>query len=77
MARAEVLLFAALREYIDGARSVEVEIQPDQTIERVLLDLGVPLKQTRIIFRNNRAAALSDRLQDGDRLGVFPAIGGG
>ncbi len=77
MARVEVKLFAGLREYIDGSHSVEVEIQAGQTIEGVLLGLGVPPKQTRIIFRNNRAATLSDGVEDGDRLGIFPAIGGG
>jgi len=77
MPRIQVNLYAALRQYIGGAPSIEVEIEPGQTVADVLSNLGVPKEQTRIIFLNNRAASLSDSLQGGDQLGVFPAIGGG
>jgi hypothetical protein len=43
----------------------------------VLKGLGVPPDQTRIIFVNSRAADLSQVLQGGEQLGIFPAIGGG
>jgi molybdopterin synthase sulfur carrier subunit len=64
-------------ENIGGKPSVEVEIEPGQTIRQVLASLGVPAEQTRIIFVNNRAADLSHVLQGGEQLGIFPAIGGG
>lgn len=77
MAQVKVNLFATLRRHIGGAPSVEVEIEPGQTVEQVLTGLGVPGDQTRIIFVNNRAAELSHVLQGGEQLGIFPAIGGG
>ena len=77
MPQVQVNLYAMLRRYVDGATSVDVEIEPGQTIEQVLSQLGVPPGQTRIIFVNSRAAALTDRLQGGEQIGVFPAIGGG
>ena len=77
MALVHINLYATLRRYADGATSVEVEIEPGQTIEQTLLGLGVPPDQTRIIFVNNRAATLSHPLQGGEHLGIFPAIGGG
>lgn len=77
MPQVKVNLYATLRQYIGGALSIEVEIDPGQTIEQVLASLGVPADQTRIIFVNNRAADLSLALQGGEKLGVFPAIGGG
>ena len=77
MAHVEVNLYAKLRRYADGATSVDVEIEPGQTIEQMLHGLGVPPDQTRIIFVNNRAANLSHPLQGGEHLGIFPAIGGG
>ena len=77
MPHVHVNLYATLRRHIDGAPSVEVEIDPGQTIAEVLDGLGVPSDQTRIIFLNNRAAGLLDRVEGGEQIGVFPAIGGG
>ena len=77
MARVKVNLYATLRSFVGGAPSVEVDVEPGQTVEQMLDQLGVPAEKTRILFVNNRAATLSQALKDGDRVGVFPAIGGG
>lgn len=77
MARVKVNLYAALRSYVGGAPSVEVDVEPGQTIAEVLQQLGVPSDETRIIFVNHRAGSLSQTLEGGERIGVFPAIGGG
>lgn len=77
MASVTVRLYATLRPHVNGASSVEVEIQPGRTVEQILAELGVPAAQTRIIFVNHRAATLSCPLKGGDDVGVFPAIGGG
>jgi len=77
MAQVKVNLYATLRSYVGGIASVEVDVEPGETVEQVLHRLGVPPDQTRILFVNNRAATLSQPVEDGDRLGVFPAIGGG
>lgn len=77
MPQVKINLYATLREHIGGAPSIGFEIEPGQTVEQVLTGLGVPPEQTRIIFVNNRAAGLSEVLQGGETLGVFPAIGGG
>jgi molybdopterin converting factor small subunit len=77
VAQVKVSLYATLRSHVGGAPSVEVDVEPGQTVEEVLAGLGVPAEQTRIIFINNRAAGLQQRLEGGERVGVFPAIGGG
>ena len=77
MARVVVKLYATLRSYAGGAPSIEVDVEPGQTVADVLRQLGVPAEQTRIIFVNNRAGSLSQPLEGGERIGVFPAIGGG
>lgn len=77
MPHIKVNLYATLRGYVGGVPSVEVDVEPGETVEQVLRRLGVPPDQTRILFVNHRAATLSQPLVDGDRLGVFPAIGGG
>jgi len=77
MPRVQVNLYAMLRSYVGGAPSVEVEVEPGETVGEMLERLGVPADQTRILFVNHRAATLAQPLADGDRVGAFPAIGGG
>jgi sulfur-carrier protein len=77
MPHVQVSLYAALREYVGRAPSVDVEIAAGQTIHQVLDHLHVPPEKARIIFVNHRSAGLDDPLQGGEQIGVFPAIGGG
>jgi len=44
---------------------------------KVLSILGVSEDDAKLIFINNRRAELTSILKDGDRLGVFPPVGGG
>ncbi len=77
MARIKLSLYASLRALVGGKPSVELEIEPGQTIGDVLQQLGIPRDQTRIVLVNSRHAALADPLQGGEHVAVFPAIGGG
>jgi sulfur carrier protein ThiS len=77
MVRIRLSAYATLRAYLHGAASVETEIEAGQTVGDLLDRLGIPRDQTRIIFVNSRVASLADRLQGGEHVGVFPAIGGG
>ena len=76
MVQVQVHVYAVLRTYVGGAPSVAAEIQAGQTVQQLLEQLHIPLDQTRILFVNNRAAKLDQPLCDGDRIAVFPAIGG-
>jgi molybdopterin converting factor small subunit len=77
MARVRVNLYATLRNYAGGAASVDVEVEPGETVENVLARLQIPTSETRIIFVNNRAATPACPLSGGEQIGAFPAIGGG
>jgi molybdopterin converting factor small subunit len=77
MVHVELNLYATLRCHIGGATSVKCEIEAGETIRQMLERLGVPPEQTRIIFVNNRSADLSYALEGGERVAIFPAIGGG
>lgn len=70
-------IYATFRKHTGGKPSVNVSIQPDQTIEQLLEQLGIPIEETRIIFCNNRIVDPTHTLDDGDTVGIFPAIGGG
>jgi molybdopterin converting factor small subunit len=43
----------------------------------VLTALGIPEEEVKIIFINGVKKELHAPLADGDRLGLFPAVGGG
>lgn len=77
MPKVQVSLYAMLRKYSGGKPSVEVEIEPGQSVQQVLEQIGVPPDQTRIIFVDNRPAGLASKLQGNEQLGIFSAIGGG
>ena len=77
MPQVKLNLYATLRQYSGGSPSVEVDIEPGTTIEQLLAQLDIPSEKTRILFVNSRHARLSDTLQGGETVGVFPAVGGG
>jgi sulfur carrier protein ThiS len=77
MPRVTIHLYATFRRYADGKPAVEVDIQTGQTVRETIEALGIPLDQTRIVFVDNRAIELDHVLRGGERVGVFPAIGGG
>ncbi len=77
MAQVTVNLYAVLRKYSKGKPSLVVDIEPGQTIEDVLEQVGVPLEETRVLFLDNRAVGHGETLQGGEQIGVFSAIGGG
>jgi len=77
MPQITVNLYANLREYTGGAASVNIDVDPGQTVAAVLDQLGIPHEKTKIIFVNNRAAKLEETLDGQERVDLFSAIGGG
>lgn len=47
------------------------------TVGVLLSALGISEDEAKLIFINNKRADLSSILNDGDRVGVFPPVGGG
>lgn len=52
-------------------------IQSGETLQELLIRLSIPLEEVKIVFVNGIAADLDRPLSDGDRVGVFPPVGGG
>ncbi len=77
MVRITVNVYANLREYTGGTPSVDVDVEPGQTIADVLAHLKIPSAETRIIFVDNRHASLDYALRGDERIDLFSAIGGG
>ncbi len=76
----ELNLYASLAEYLpDKARRNpnSIELPEGTTIKQLIEQLHIPLDAPRIIFLNGVHAPLDALLKDGDRLGMFPPLGGG
>jgi sulfur-carrier protein len=71
----QVKLFATLREGRFEAKLVEVGAAT--TIGDVIRTLGIPEKEVTLIFVNGRHAEPDQLLAGGDRLALFPPVGGG
>ena len=52
-------------------------VEPGATPLSVMESLSISPEEVHIIFVNGVAAAPDSALKDGDRLGLFPAVGGG
>jgi len=52
-------------------------ITPGETVLDVLTRLSIPRDEIKIVFVNGVNVELDNPLADGDRVGVFPPVGGG
>lgn len=78
--RVHCKLYATLRAYLpEEARDsgLEVELPEGATLADLLQRLGVPPDEVKTAFVNGRVRPENWSLQSGDRVGVFPPIGGG
>jgi len=75
-ARINLNLFASLRSYLPE-NPAEFPITPGTTIRQIATRLGIPLKEAKLIFVNGVRAGLDHRLEGGERVGIFPPVGGG
>ncbi|NVM21256.1 MAG: MoaD/ThiS family protein [Desulfobacterales bacterium] len=72
----QVKLFASLKKYLPD-HSERFPISPGDTVADVLKRLGVPLEEARLIFVNGVKGELTSVLEGGERVGIFPPVGGG
>jgi len=74
----ELKLFATLRPYLKGACEDGVLEMPEEaTVTDVIERMKLPEEQVRLIFVNGRHAGRDQVLRPGDRVGIFPPVGGG
>ena len=74
----EVYLYGKLRRFtdnLDPSRDsiASVPVKNEDSIETIAQRIGIPLEEVGTnIFLNGEYSALSRKVSDGDRLGVFP-----
>jgi sulfur carrier protein ThiS len=71
-----VKCFATLSEYQpDNADRFPIEER--NTVQDVLERLNISPKEVKLVFVNGKKAPLTQEIKNGDRIGIFPAVGGG
>ena len=74
----EMRIFGDLRTYAKGSeKPLSIALHEDATVEDILTAVGIPLEAVKVIFVNARQEKADCRLQEGDRVGIFPPSGGG
>ena len=77
----ELRLFASLSRYRSAESGSElaqtIEISQGSTIGALIEFLGIPPDAVKIVFVNGIHAHDDDAIHEGDRVGIFPPVGGG
>ncbi len=82
MKKVKVKLFGHFRKYhpTPEAASSSFECglpEGDEKVSDLIHKLNIPEEEVKIVFINNLKAALDQKLDDGDEIGIFPPIAGG
>lgn len=72
----ELRLFATLAEH-SPADADHYPIESGTTVTRLLERLGVPATDVKLIFIDGVKSNLHTSLRGGERVGLFPPVGGG
>ena len=78
--KVEVHLYATLAKFLPEDaedRTCWVELAEGEGVDAVMRRLEVPEKSVKLIFINGVHAGKTAALKEGDRVGLFPPVGGG
>jgi molybdopterin converting factor small subunit len=76
----QVKLFATLRRqypHLGIGEPMPVELPDGATVEQLVEHLRLPADQVKVVFVNGIVRKEKYTLDEGDEIGVFPAVGGG
>jgi len=76
----EVRVFSGLEKFLDQKRFGEpfsVEVQDNWDLRSLLDHLSIPKEQVFTKLVNGKHQELDYKLNDGDRVSLFPPVGGG
>ncbi len=72
----QLKLYASLRRFTPPAPD-RYPIEKGSTVARLIEGLGIPASEVKLIFVDNVKGTPESILQGGERVGIFPPIGGG
>lgn len=75
----EVRLFATLRKYVSSSTSgvVSLDLPDDIAVAELVKQLEIDPAEVHVVMVNGVSSDMNRPLTDGDRVGLFPAVGGG
>jgi molybdopterin converting factor small subunit len=76
MINIELRLFANLVKFLPE-NNENFSIDENMNVKQLILKLGIDIDQAKIVFINGRKKTNTDFLKHGDRVGIFPPVGGG
>ena len=74
--RIQIKLFASLNRFTADSHG-NYPIAPGMIVKNLLTQIGIPVEEVNLIIINGKQGNLASALKTGDRLGIFPPIGGG
>lgn len=79
MMKLEIRLYATLRRHQPQAPAglLSLEVAAGSAARDLLPALGIKPEEVHMLMINGVSASLDAALADGDRVGIFPAVGGG
>jgi molybdopterin synthase sulfur carrier subunit len=80
MITVQVKLFATLRQYRPGlgmGEAFPVELTSGATVSDLIERLSLPDDEIKIVFVNGLFRDRTHSLADGDKVSIFPPVGGG
>jgi len=73
----EIKLFATLKKYLPGDSACRYPVEPGTSLSALFHQLCIPEDEVKLIFVNGVKKDASALLHGGERVGIFPPIGGG
>lgn len=72
----QIRLFASLQKFMP-ASAENYAIEAGITVGELLEQLNIPQDMIKLVFIDNVRAELTSILKGGERVGIFPPVGGG
>ena len=76
MIQIDLKLFVTLAKYHPNSSGFH-DVAEGTTVLALIQDLGIPQEAVKLVFINGKKAGTDQVLHQGDRLGLFPPVGGG
>jgi sulfur-carrier protein len=72
----DLKLYATLNKFSPSSPE-QYPVKPGTTVLSLIEKLGIPANQAKLVFINGVKCELTASLQGGERVGIFPPVGGG
>ena len=76
----KILLSSTLRKYLPGydpVKGISFSVDGEITVEELCERINIPCDKIKIVMVNGKSKPMYHLLKGGERVGLFPPIGGG